>query len=122
MVENILELGEFGSISVMYVRWRSSSSLSLNPNKGWCVRGVSLTVLCMRVAKGVMKNRRSVELISSGSIGGRLSSTRCRCMMLGDSADDGRSLNPSSNRACVAILTRDVVTSYQRMFLVVYGT
>ena len=60
--------------------------------------------------------------MATSSIEGRASSTRCKWMTLGDNADVGRSLNPLLNQECVAILIRDVSTSYQRIFLVVYGT
>ena len=45
----------------------------------------------------------------------------CRCVMFGRSSDMGKSFIPSSNFACLAIFTRSVSKSNQKMLRVVFG-
>ena len=79
----IREASEFGLISLMYARWMSSSSTHSMP-KCLCLALVTLRVICLSSANGVMKKRNSEVVTSSVSAGiGSSLFARWRWMTLG---------------------------------------
>ena len=88
----------------------------------WDEEGILIVRVFFSV-KGCMKKLKSCSSKVFKSTGARspLFSLR-RCCTLGGKSLTGRSLNPSSKRQCVAILTLSVSTSYQRMFRRECGT